>query len=1215
MPCHSMDSSNHLRQDQLDPRPSFTTPHVDFLKDLDNYLPLGSLILSSDPSSNLDDEFEESYPEAVYAGALDQDQDARELHRSVWALLCLGWLRTFARKHPQAPGQIQVRVYVLPADVGGRYVERTDKHWDHLKRLMKYIDTSSGGWHGTQLLKDGGIRSSREHPREKHNSLFYIFNTLPSPTPSSAVSCPFSSHAISCLLGGSDHIPGLRTDLYAYQRRSAAMMIRREVQPMRTLDPRFEEVECPTGGKYFYDRTSGLVFRFPRFYEDAKGGILAETMGLGKTLICLAAILATKGHWPSVPPEYSIQQAHTRPRVGSLMDMTAAAANRERVPWRSYLQRLSTTGDEFGNCRQVLERNAPSYIIPAPEARRSRRPTTVQLGKVIRLSTATLTIVPQNLFSHWRNEIGAHIGEHALKVLYIDSNESVMPSVRDLQLCDVILLSKSRLEEEMSLNSKLKNSCTCAEAENCRCSARSNTPYSSPLADIHFLRIIVDEGHDFSSFGRKNNAVFALQKLHVERRWIVSGTPSSGLLGVEASTATLETLSGISDRDSLLVTDILESRRSSGINLQVEPSVRKSALLQERKDLEKLGSIVVDFLGLRPWSNTKGGDDAASWKQYIIPNNDGLRKPKSLANVLESLVVRHRVQDVEKDIMLPPLHNRTVHLQPTWHDKLSLNLFCMNLVVNAVTSERVDQDYMFHPRNRASLNQLITNLRCSGFYWTAFTKEEVTKSIELSCKYLENSRGSERTGEGPGSLLTGDFELLQRAIEAGKAAMSSPSWTTFSAAHELGLYVDDFPQDARGAWSLTEDTPGAPLIMGAPQMLKAQRFVDTHLYASDPTSGLAAMGKSTMDKLWHSLQPKATEAVKNASGDALVHHSSLRNAHISTSIQKPATLGKRTVSRTKSTRSPKKATDPWADVPRAQDTTSQGAELVPNQQPSALKSALKSCSGTQPVDPTDPSSILSRTRLSGTASAKLSYLLDRILVLYESEKIIVFYEGDNIAFYIAQTLELVGIQFLIYTGSLSALRKSAYITTFNATETFRILLMDVHQAAHGLHIAAASRVFFVNPVWQPTVEAQAIKRAHRIGQQRPVYVETLVLQDTLEDVMLKRRKNMSAQEHHKAEKSLLDDDIMEQLIKNADFIPLLPEEAHDIRKQMAPLQNPPKLFGRLSQGAAESHDPDKDLVFPDGLQLPNRKRKASTHDTGISGGSPASKPKKVGFSI
>ncbi|KAI4127214.1 MAG: hypothetical protein LQ338_003333 [Usnochroma carphineum] len=1192
---------------------SFTTPHVEFLRDLGNYLPLGSLTFPLDPTSTLGHDWEESYPEVVYSGHGALDHEAKNLHRSVWALLCLGWLRAFARRNPQDHGQIHVRFYVLPADVGGRYVERSDKNWEHLKKLVKYLDVSKEAWEGTtdlKLLSHKNTLLAHQSCLEHHDSLFYIFNTLLSPKPSSAVSCQFSSHAISSLLDESEEIPGLRTDLYAYQRRSAAMMIMREVQPTRALDPRLEAVECPTGGTFFYDRTSGVVFRYPRYYEEAKGGILAETMGLGKTLISLAAILATKGHWPSIPPEHSVQERQIRPRVGSLMDMAAATASREKIPWRSYLGRMSSSGEELNNCQQVLEQNVPSYVISPPEARHSRRPKTVRPGKVIGLCTATLIIVPQNLSSHWRNEIATHIEKNALKVLYVDNLDMVLPPVKDLQLYDVILMSKGRFEEEMSLTSNLKNPCICADNERCRCSAHSNVLYSSPLADLHFLRIIVDEGHDFSSFGRKNNAVFALQKLHVDRRWIVSGTPSSGLLGIEASTATLETLSGVSDHDSLLVKEILESRRNSGVYLQVEPDVQRSALLQERKDLEKLGSIVTDFLNLQPWSNTRGGKDAASWRQYIMPSENGQRKPKSLANVLESLVIRHRAEDIEKDIKLPPLHNRTVYLESKWHDKLSLNLFIMTLAVNAVTSERVDQDYMFHPKNRASLNQLITNLRYSGFYWTAFTREETTQSIEVSRKYLENKSTSGQTEESCGNLRPGDFEFLRRAIQVGSTALGCPSSTAFSAAHELGLYVDDFPEDARQAWSLSKNTPGAPLIVGAAQMFKAQHFVDSHLYAPDPASGLAALGKSTMDKLWQSLQPKPAKTSKNPDFTVPPQQSPQKrgDAPILTSIQKPATLGKRTISRTKSNGSPQKASSQETAVSKVRETT-------PSGQKPALKSALKSSSRTQPVDPIDSSSILCKTRLSGTASAKLSYLLDRITILHESEKILIFYEGDNIAFYIAQTLEVLGIQFLIYTGSLSAVRKSTYIATFNTTETFRVLLMDVHQAAHGLHIAAASRVFFVNPVWQPTVEAQAIKRAHRIGQQRPVYVETLVLKDTLEDRMLKRRKSMSAQEHHKAEKSLLDDDVMEKLIEDADFIPLKPEEMHDIRKQMAPLKKPQRLFGRLSGGVEGRHDPDKDLVFPEGMPSLNRKRKAETKGVGASTGSPASKQKKVGFGI
>ncbi|KAL8873203.1 MAG: hypothetical protein Q9174_001286 [Haloplaca sp. 1 TL-2023] len=993
----------------------------------------------------------------------------------------------------------------------------------------------------------------------------------------------------------------------------------REAEPGLAVDPRLEEIGCPVGGKSYFDHTTGLVLRQPRYYEGPKGGILAETMGLGKTLISLALILATRGHWPQIPPEYSLEQHKLRAKVASLKQMAAAVAGREGVPWRDYIPYMSSSVDDFDNCRRFLEQNVPSYTIPTPESKHSRRSTTKQLGRTILLSAGTLVVMPLNLLSHWRNEIATHVEGDALKVLYLDDDYSRTPCTRALLSYDVILMTKARLEDEISLESRIRVACNCLTPDaNCSPGVDDIT---SPLQSIHFLRIMVDEGHDFSSFGRKSNAVYALQKLHVDRRWIISGTPSSGLLGVEANTAILETLGGAKDNDSRLVREILESRRSTGLDSQAEPSVRKSVLLQERKDLEKLGSVATDFLNLRPWANMKGGDDAASWKQYIIPAEDGRRKAKSLSSVLETLVIRHRLEDIENDIKLPPLHNRTVYLEPKWHDKMSLNLFILTLAVNAVTSERTDQDYMFQPKNRRSLNQLVTNLRYAGFYWTGFTKDSVVETLNISQKYLDRKAMACQSTNNNGSLKAGDLSFLRRAIEVGESILASPSWTAFSAAHELGLYVDDFPEEARSSWSLVDnphlladDATLTPLIAGAPQISKAQHYINTHLYQSDPAFGLDELGKKTMCKMWQEVQPKPAKLNKNDDTALSLQQSSQSRdrALIFTSTQKPTTMAKRTMSQSKDNTSPRKIPVRGVDGLKVADK-----DRAPDQSSTHLSSALKLSSSTRPIEPLSSDSRLAKTRLSGTASAKLSYLVDRITILHSAEKILIFYEGDNIAFYLAQTLELLDIQFLIYTGSLSAGRKSAYINTFNTTETFRVLLMDVHQAAHGLHIAAASRVFFVNPVWQPTVEAQAIKRAHRIGQKRPVYVETLVLKDTLEDQMFQRRKKMSAQEHHKAEKSLLDDDVMARLIQEADFIPLLEEETRDVRKQMAPLEFPQRLFGVRSSGEWNGlGNPDKDLVLGELEQTAAKKRRKGTVGFAASMGTaePATpKRKKVGF--
>ena len=709
--------------------------------------------------------------------------------------------------------------------------------------------------------------------------------------------------------------------------------------------------------------------------------------------------------------------------------------------------------------------------------------------------------------------------------------------------------------------------CRCSLDEDCHCSTEE---HQSPLMEVHFLRIIMDEGHEFSSSGHRNSTYWALQKLYVDRKWIVSGTPANGLLGIEVGAATFETSHSLADDHLLTNINLLEARRN------------ESALIQERKDLDKLGAIVTGFLQIKPWANSKELDPA-SWSKYIMPYNDGRRKVGSLKTLLDSLVVRHRIEDIEQDIQLPPLHNRVVYLQPSWHDKLSLNLFTLTLSVNAVTSERVDEDYMFHKKNRRVLNKLINNLRQSGFYWTSFSPSDIAKSVEVSQAYLEEQSDSDSVCKEADQLL------LEQAIEIGDIALKSPSWRSFADLHEMGIFVESFPETAQSAWSLVHRSGDGPLLIGATQLSKAQSWLNAHLYVSDPAHGLADIGFVTMQKLWHGVQQQAVQTIPDEYlGGEEIDARKPQNRSKSGNNGAPKLTEKQTMSRVKANPSPRQTKNIQFNVSDGKPTDSK-PPLKP-----ALKSSLKSSPKEKIMDLFPPDSPLAKSAISGTASAKLSYLLDKVVTLHQKEKILIFYEGDQIAYYIAQAFDLVDVPYLIYTKTLSLALQNAYINTFNTTETFRVLLMNVHQAAHGLHIAAASRVFFVNPIWQPNVEAQAIKRAHRIGQVRPVYVETLVLKDTLEDQMLQRRKGMTAQEHQKAEKSLLDDDTMSTIIQNARFIPLAKEQVHNAEYQIAKLSVPQQLFGRIVKKGGSLDDPDADLISDlSQPKEPSRKRQVN----------------------
>ena len=232
----------------------------------------------------------------------------------------------------------------------------------------------------------------------------------------------------------------------------------------------------------------------------------------------------------------------------------------------------------------------------------------------------------------------------------------------------------------------------------------------------------------------------------------------------------------------------------------------------------------------------------------------------------------------------------------------------------------------------------------------------------------------------------------------------------------------------------------------------------------------------------------------------------------------------------------------------------------------------------------EPTSPLRRSRIVGTASSKLSYLLAKIMMHQAEEKILIFYDGDNAAWYLAQCLELMHIKHLIYAKALSNERRSEYIVAFDEDVSIRVLLMDIRCGALGLNVNKASRVFFINPCCRPSIEAQAIKRAHRIGQNKPVVVETLILSGTIEESIFERSKAMSRTDHIEA-KNLEDDSKIANIIKKARPIPL--SSSSSLVTQMAPME-PQQIFGRPGRDDGKI----KGIDSPE--STPKKKRTKST---------------------
>lgn len=601
--------------------------------------------------------------------------------------------------------------------------------------------------------------------------------------------------------------------------------------------------------------------------------------------------------------------------------------------------------------------------------------------------------------------------------------------------------------------------------------------------------------------------------------------------------------------------------------------------------IKAFGILASRFLKAQPWAISSHGafQEAAKWEDYIYRHETFQTKTftgftKTLRRTLETLVIKTQPDDVERDINLPPLSHKIVRLEPSFYDKLTANLFVLLFMSNAITSERTDQDYLFHAKSNAHLQRLTANLRQSAFAWTGMTEDAVTSTLDVTERYLAKDNIT---------CTAEDRALMAETAAFARLALETPGWRAISRAEEMGLFVQDWPSNAVGACAF-HDCHDPPLI-GITEVNECQKYINNHLTEEDPAADLpcsreAAHIAAEQEKLEaleaakarapkkHSKE-KDNEMVKSGIPLSSFYNENLGNKRLPASgaSSSPKKTPKRKASALSTVTSPATMSASTTDTPQAETTT-----IATEDKPKAKRKPRQRLSAGDTTIDLDSTSPLGSTRLIGTTSSKFSYLISRVLALHKDEKILVFYSGNHIAWYLSQALDLFSIKHLIYASQLAGAARSKYIVLFDTDPGHRVMLMDIKQAAHGLNLSSASRVFFVNPVCNPAVEAQAIKRAHRIGQTKPVVVETLILTGTIEEKMWERSRVMTRMEHAKASRSLTDDWGMTRIVQEARCLPIRDDEKVGMG-QIAPLEIPEQIFGRPGRNKGEETGLEKEL--------------------------------------
>jgi superfamily II DNA or RNA helicase len=141
----------------------------------------------------------------------------------------------------------------------------------------------------------------------------------------------------------------------------------------------------------------------------------------------------------------------------------------------------------------------------------------------------------------------------------------------------------------------------------------------------------------------------------------------------------------------------------------------------------------------------------------------------------------------------------------------------------------------------------------------------------------------------------------------------------------------------------------------------------------------------------------------------------------------------------------------------------------------------------------------------GEPSAKLDSLLAQLSeVIDEGHKALVFSQFTSLLAIVRDRLDNDQIAYEYLDGATRD--RQGCVERFQNDADCRVFLISLKAGGLGLNLTAAEYVFLLDPWWNPAVEAQAVDRAHRIGQKRQVFAYRLIARDTVEEKVLELQK-------------------------------------------------------------------------------------------------------------
>ncbi|KAJ3349752.1 hypothetical protein HDU91_006340, partial [Kappamyces sp. JEL0680] len=147
------------------------------------------------------------------------------------------------------------------------------------------------------------------------------------------------------------------------------------------------------------------------------------------------------------------------------------------------------------------------------------------------------------------------------------------------------------------------------------------------------------------------------------------------------------------------------------------------------------------------------------------------------------------------------------------------------------------------------------------------------------------------------------------------------------------------------------------------------------------------------------------------------------------------------------------------------------------------------------------------------SSTKIEALVEELEALKSQDsttKSLVFSQFVSFLDLVHWRLSRAGFNCVKLDGRMNPEQRAAIINSFSTDPAVTVFLISLKAGGIALNLTEASRVFVMDPWWNPAVEDQAMDRIHRLGQYRPIKITRMIIENSIESRIIELQQKKKA---------------------------------------------------------------------------------------------------------